>query len=233
MKNRHVFNRSFAFGISRKSIFASVVSVAIFGIPALAVAGPSVGLGYSDIGLSGHAGRPGVTLTAGNLYRNNVVASGSATFARGYYGMNADLGKMVPTGGTVLFEPYVSLGFLNLNYNQPETGYTTTTSSNFGYSFTETTPYSYTQPATITDFYGLAGANMDIPLGKKVVLEFGGGYGHTLMTFGGSGGSVYKGSALAAFGLAKHVSCDINVSYLHVPGANLTTEGVGLQYHFA
>lgn len=229
-RNRHIFNCSIQFGISRKAMVAMAICATF---PVAAMAGPSVGLGYSDIGLTGHSGRPGVTVTAGNLYRNNVVAYGSATFARGYYGMNADLGKMVHTGGTVLFEPYISLGFLNLGYNQQEVGYTTATQSSYGYSFTQTTPYSYTKPASITDFYGLAGVAMNIPLGKKVVLEFGGGYGHTLTTLGGSGGGVYKGSALAAFGLAKHVSCNINVSYLHVPGSSMTTYGAGVSYHFS
>jgi hypothetical protein len=229
MKNRHIFNRSIQFGISRKAL----VAMAIIGtFPAVAMAGPSVGLGYSDIGITGHAGRPGVTLTAGNLYRNNVVASGSATVARGYYGMNAALGKMLPAGG-VSFEPYIGLGFLNLNYNQSETGYTTTTSSNYGYSFTQTTPYSYNQPASITDFYGLAGVNLNIPIGQQVALQFGGGYGHTLMTFGGSGGAVYKGSAKAAFEIAPHVTANVNVAYLHVPGASMTSEGAGLSYHFS
>ena len=227
---KHIFNRSIQFGISRKALVASAI-IAIF--PCVAMAGPSLGLGYSNIGLTGHSGRPGVSISAGNLYSNDVIASGSASFARGFYSMNGELGKMIPTSGTVSFEPYVSLGFLNLNYNQQKVGYNTVTQSSYGYSYTQTTSYSYTQPASITDLYGLAGAAMDIPIGKQVVLEFGGGYGHTLTTYGGSGGSVYKGSALAAFGLAKHVSCDINVSYLHVPGANLETEGVGLQYQFS
>ena len=205
MKNRHVFNHSFAFGISRKAIFASV---AIFGIPVLADAGPSVGLGYSDIGLTGHAGRPGVTLTADNLYKNDVVASGSATFARGFYGVDASLGKTIQTGGTVSFEPYLSTGFLNLNY---------------------------TPGQSVQDFYGLAGANMNIPLGKKIALEFGGGYGHTLMTFGGAGGAVYKGKAEIVMEAAKHVTTSINVSYIHIPGAGqqVMTYGAGLSYHFS
>ncbi|MEB8476236.1 hypothetical protein [Acidithiobacillus ferriphilus] len=230
-RNRHIFNRSIQFGISRKALVAMAICATF---PVAAMAGPSVGLGYSDIGLTGHSGRPGVTVTAGNLYSNNVVANGSASFARGYYAMNADLGKMIPTNGTVSFEPYVSLGFLNLNYNQQEVGYTTTTSSSYGYSFTQTTPYSYAQPASITDFYGLAGANMNVPLGQKVMLQFGGGYGHTLMTYGrnGAGGSVYKGKAEAAFEITPHVAANINVRYLHVPGASLTTEGAGLAYQF-
>ena len=117
-KQIHIFNRSFSFGISFKSLFASAI-IATF--PTVALAGPSVGIGYSDIGLSGHSGRPGVTLTAGNLYSNNVVATGAASFARGFYGFHADLGKLIPTGiaGTS-FTPYASLGFLNLNYQQAQ-----------------------------------------------------------------------------------------------------------------
>lgn len=231
MKNRHIFNRSIAFGISKKALVAMAICATF---PAVAIAGPSVGIGYTNTALSGHSGRPGVTIKAGNLYKNDVIASGSASFARGYYAMNADLGKMIPTNGTVSFEPYVSMGFINLNYSQQETGYTTTTSSSYGYSFTQTTPYSYTQPASITVFYGLAGANMNVPLGQKVALQFGGGYGHTLMTLGGNGGgAVYKGSAKAAFEIAHNVTANVNVSYLHVPGASLTSEGAGLAYHFS
>ena len=230
MKNRHIFNRSFAFGISSKALIASAI-IATF--PAVALAGPSFGLGYSDIGLTGHSGRAGATLTAGNLYSNNVVANGSASFARSYYAMNADLGKMIPTNGTVSFEPYVSLGFLNLNYNQQEVGYTTTTSSSYGYSFTQTTPYSYTQPASITDFYGLAGANMNVPIGSNVMLQFGGGYGHTLMVLNGNGGAVYQGKAEVGFEVAPRVTANLNVRYVHVPGASLTNYGAGLSYHFS
>lgn len=195
MENRHIFNRTAAF-----------VAVAVFGIPVIAVAGPSVGLGYSDIGLTGHAGRPGVTLTADNLYKNDVVASGSATFARGFYGVDASLGKTIPTGGTVSFEPYLSTGFLNLNY---------------------------TPGQSVQDFYTLAGVNMNIPLGKKIALEFGGGYGHTISTFGGNGGAVYKGKAEIGMRVAKRVTASINASYIHIPGRSITTYGAGLSYHFS
>ena len=207
MKNRHVFNRTAAFGISRKSIFASVVSVAVVGIPVLAVAGPSVGLGYSDIGLSGHAGRPGVTLTVGSLSKENVAAWGSATYARGYYNVNASLGKLLPAGG-VSFTPYVSMGYLNLGSSQP---------------------------VSLSDSYGMAGVNLNVPIGQRIAILLGGGYGHTLSEgFGGSGsGSVYKGKAEIGMEVAKHVTANINVSYLHLPGASLTTEGAGLSYHFA
>ena len=234
MKNRHIFNRTAAFGISRKAIFASAVAAAVFGIPVLAVAGPSVGLGYSDIGLSGHAGRPGATLTAGNLYKNNVVAWGSATYARGYYNVSASIGKLVPAGG-VSFTPYASLGFLNLNYSQQETGYNSQTISNFGYSFTETTPYSYTQPESITDIYGLAGVDLNIPIGSRVAVLVGGGYGHTISVFGGNGngGAVYKGKAEIGMEVAKHVTASINASYIHIPGQSITTYGAGLSYHFS
>ena len=240
MKNRHIFNRSIQFGISRKSLVAMAICATF---PAVALAGPSVGIGYGDIGLTGHSGRPGITVTAGNLYSNNVViASGQATFARGYYGLHADLGKLIPTSGTVTFEPYLSLGFLNLNYNAQETGYHTTTTTSgggFGYppvTYSYTTPYQYTSPASISDLYGLAGANMNIPLGSKVALQFGGGYGHTLSTYGGgsgSSGAVYRGKAEAAFQIFRHVTANVNVAYLHVPGASMTSEGAGVSYHFS
>jgi hypothetical protein len=212
----------------KKQIIAVSILAALAVTP-VAFATPYLGIGYTNVGLSGHAGRPGVTLFAGNLYRNNVLASGSASYARGYYSMGASLGKVIPAGG-VSFEPYVSMGFLNFDYNQQETGYTTT----YGYSFTSTTPYSYTQSATIQDFYGLAGANLNIPIGSKVALRFGGGYGHTISTFGnGNGGQVYKGSAEIGFKIAPHVSTDLQVAYLHVPGASLTNYGMGLSYHFS
>ena len=214
----------------KKQIIAVAVLAAF---PIAALAAPVVGLGYSDIGLSGHAGRPGVTLTAGNLYRNNVVASGGATFARGYFGMDAAIGKIVQTRGTVSFEPYASLGFLNLNYNQQETGYITSqVNAGYGFSYTQSTPYSYTQGQSIQDFYGLAGANLNIPLGSRVGLQIGGGFGHTLMAQNGNGGSVYKGEAKAGFKIAKHITANINVSYLHAPGASMTDYGAGLAYHF-
>lgn len=210
-----------------------IIAVAVLAaFPIAALAAPIIGLGYSDIGLSGHAGRPGIQISAGNLYPHNVVASGSATFARGYYQMDAAIGKIVQTRGSVSFEPYLSAGFLNLNYNQQETGYTTTTSSSFGFSYTQSTPYSYTQSASVQDFYGLAGANLNIPLGSKVGLEFGGGFGHTLMAQNGNGGAVYKGEAKAGFKIARHVTANINVAYLHLPGASLMNYGAGLAYHF-
>ncbi|MHB1643509.1 MAG: hypothetical protein ACYCS8_12780 [Acidithiobacillus sp.] len=217
----------------KKQIIAVAAVLSSF-IPAAAFAGPSLGIGYSNVGLSGHSGRPGVTLSAGNLYSNNVVATGSATIARGYYNVGANIGKLIPTGGTVSFEPYLGLDFLNLNYNQAETGYTTSqVNAGYGYSYTQTTPYSYTQGASIQDFYALAGANMNIPLGQRVMLQFGGGYGHTLTVLNGSGGAVYKGKAEVGFQIAPRVTANLHVSYLHVPGANLTTEGVGLAYQFS
>lgn len=181
----------------KKQIIAVAVLAAF---PCVAMAGPIIGLGYSNIGLSGHAGRPGVQISAGNLYRNNVVASGGATFARGYYQMDASIGKIVPTNGTVSFEPYASLGFRNTN--------------------------------SIQDLYGLAGANMDIPMGSKVGLQFGAAVGHTITTFGGNSGGVYKGQAKLGFEIAKHVTANIHVSYLHLPGASMTDSGAGLAYHF-
>ncbi|MBU2766220.1 hypothetical protein HAP94_08420 [Acidithiobacillus ferrivorans] len=229
MKNRHIFNRSIAFGISKKALVAMAICATF---PAVAIADPSVGIGYTNIGMTGHAGRPGVTVTAGNLYSNNVVANGSASFARGYYSMNADLGKMVHTGGTVSFEPYASLGFVNMNYSQQETGYTTQTTSNYGYSFTSQIPYSYTQQQSIQDVYGLAGVNLNVPIGPNVAFLLGGGYGHTLTTFGGNSGAVYKGKAEVGFAIAPHVTANLHVSYLHVPGQSMTTEGAGLAYQF-
>lgn len=236
---KHIFSRSICFGISRRALIAMAITATF---PAVALAGPSVGIGYSDIGLTGHSGRPGITVTAGNLYSNNVIASGQATFARGYYGLHADLGKLIPTNGTVSFEPYISLGFINLNYQQQQTGYHTTTTTSgggFGYppvTYSYTTPYQYTSPASISDLYGLAGVNMNIPIGSRVALELGGGYGHTLSTYGGgsgSSGAVYRGKAEVGFEIARHVTANVNVAYLHVPGASLTSEGAGLAYHFS
>ncbi|OCB03906.1 hypothetical protein BBC27_05790 [Acidithiobacillus ferrivorans] len=193
----------------KKQINAVAAAVLLI-IPAVALAGPSVALGYSDIGLSGHSGRPGVQITAGNLYSNNVVASGGAEFARGYYGFHAELGKMISAGG-VSFTPYVSMGFLSLNYSQQ--------------------PQPFQQ--SILTSYALAGVNLNVPIGQNVALEFGGGYGHTLTTFSGSGGSVYKGKAEIGFEVAHNVTTNINVSYLHVPGASLTNYGAGISYHFS
>lgn len=203
-RNRHIFNKSFAFGISQKALVAMAI-IATF--PTVAMAGPSIGLGYSDIGLSGHSGRPGVTIDAGNLYKNAVIASSSATAARGFYSMNASIGKLVPAGG-VSFIPYIGLDFLNINYSQP-------------------------QLPSSTDFYGLAGVDMNVPLGQKVMLQFGGGYGHTIETFGGSGGAVYQGKAEIGCEIARNVTANLNVRYLHVPGQSMTDEGAGLSYHFS
>jgi hypothetical protein len=201
--SKHIFNRSIQFGISRKALVAMAICATF---PAVAFAGPSFGLGYSNVGLSGHAGRPGITLTAGNLYRNNVVASGSASFAHGFYSMDASIGKLIPAGG-VSFIPYVGMDFLNLNYSQPQL------------------------PST-TDFYALTGVDMNVPLGQKAMLQVGGGYGHTLMTFGVNGGSVYQGKAELGFEIAPRVTANLNVRYLHIPGAEMTDEGAGLSYHF-
>ncbi|WP_163055340.1 hypothetical protein [Acidithiobacillus ferrooxidans] len=206
MKTRHIFNHVAAFGISRKAIFASAIAIAVFGIPALSVAGPSVGIGYSDVGLLGHAGRPGVTLSVGNLSRSNVSAWGSATYARGYYNVNASIGKLLPAGG-VSFTPYASIGYLNLGSSEPE---------------------------SVSDTYGMAGVNLNIPIGQRVAILVGGGYGHTLSDgFGGAGGAVYKGKAELGMEVARHVTATINVSYMHIPGQQIMTEGAGLSYHFS
>jgi hypothetical protein len=207
--------------------------LALMAAPALAVAGPSVGIDYTDMGLSGHAGRPGVTIGAGNLYSNNAVVTGSATFARGFYGFHADLGKLIPAGG-VSFEPYVSLGFLNLNYNQQEMGglTSTTTTSPGGFQFTQFTQQYYQQQQSISDFYGLAGVNLNVPIGRRVAIEIGGGYGHTITTYGGNGGAVYRGKAEIGMQIAHNVTANLDVAYLHVPGASLTNYGAGIAYRF-
>jgi len=189
--------------MKKQIIVAVIASLA----PLAAFAGPSLGIGYSNVGLSGHAGRPGVTLAAGNLYSNNVVASGSATAARGFYSMNASIGKLIPAGD-VSFVPYLGMDFLNVNYSQP-------------------------QLPSATDFYALAGVDMNVPVGSKVMLQVGGGYGHTIETFGGNGGAVYQGKAEIGFEIAPRVTANINVRYLRVPGQSMTTEGAGLSYHFS
>lgn len=216
----------------KKTMIISAV-LALMAVPVLAEAGPSAGIDYTDVGLSGHAGRPGASLNLGNVYRDNVVADGSASIARGYYQMDMSIGKLIPADG-LSFEPYVSADFMNLNYNQAETGYTSQTfSSGFGSSFTTQVPYSYTQANTIQDFYGLAGVNMSLPLSRKVTFGLGGGYGHTLGVYGdGSGGAVYTGDALASFQIAPRVTTDLQVQYQHVPGASMTDYSVGLNYHF-
>lgn len=209
-----------------------IVAVIASFIPAVALAGPVVGLGYSDVGLTGHAGRPGIQFNAGNVYHNKVIASGAATFARGYYGFNADLGKLIPAGG-VSFEPYLSLGFLSLNYNQQVAGGIVTTHPSP--YLTEFTQSYYTQQQSIQDFYGLAGVNLSIPISNKVGVGIGGGFGHTLSSYGGSGnggGSVYTGDIIFGGKIAKHITASLDVSYTHVPGASLTSYGAGLAYHF-
>jgi hypothetical protein len=195
----------------------TVVAVVILALPTVAMAAPSVGIGYTNVGLSGHNTRPGITLTAGNRYSNNVVASGSSTFARSYYQMQADVGKIIPAGG-VSFVPYLSVGFINMNYNQQETGYII--------------PHSYLKSRSIQDFFGLAGVNLNVPIGSNVALQFGGGYGHTFSVFNGAGGSVYTGEAKAAFQIAHNVIADLHVNYLHVPGNSLTSYGAGISYLF-
>ena len=215
----------------KKVMIVSVV-LALMAAPALAVAGPSVGIDYTDMGLSGHAGRPGVSLNAGNIYANGVVADGSASIARGFYQMNMSIGKIIPADG-LSFEPYVSANFLSLNYNQQETGYTSQIVSGFGSSFTTQIPYSYTQAQSIQDFYGLAGVNMDIPLSRKVIFGLGGAYGHTISTYGGgNGGAVYTGDAIVSFQIAPQVTTDMQVEYQHVPGAAMTDYSAGINYRF-
>jgi hypothetical protein len=186
--------------------------LALMAAPVLAEAGPSIGIDYTDMGLSGHAGRPGVSLNAGNVYANGVVADGSASIARGFYQMDMSIGKLIPADG-LSFEPYVSANFLNLNYNQAEVG--------------------YTQAQSIQDFYGLAGVNMNVPLSSKVTFGLGGAYGHTISAYGGgNGGQVYTGDAIVSFQIAPRVTTDMQVEYQHVPGAAMTDYSAGINYHF-
>ncbi len=191
-----------------KLILAAVLAV----LPVAAVAGPSVGIGYADVGLSGHAGRPGVQISAGNLYGNQVIASGSAMFARGFYNVNANIGKLIQADG-LGFEPYAGMGFVSMNYNQSE--------------------YGYNQPESIQDMYGLAGANVTMPLSRRVAFGLGGGFGHTLDTFSGANGAVYTGDAMANFNITHRVSTNLQVNYLRVPGQSVLAYGAGLSYHFS
>ena len=188
----------------KKAMIVSAL-LALMAAPALAVAGPSIGIDYTDMGLSGHAGRPGVSLNAGNVYANGVVADGSASIARGYDQMDMSIGKFIPADG-LSFEPYLSANFLNLGY---------------------------TQSNSLQDFYGLAGANMDIPLSRRVIFGLGGAYGHTISTYGGgNGGQVYTGDAIVSFQIAPRVTTDMQVEYQHVPGASMTDYSAGINYHF-
>ena len=190
----------------KKGMFVSALLV-LMAAPALAAASPTVGISYTDLGLSGHAGRPGVSLNAGSLSNNGVIADGTASIARGYYQMGMSIGKLIPTDG-LSFEPYVSADFLNLNYHQAG-------------------------QQSIQDFYGMAGVNLNVPLSRKVLFGLGGGYGHTVSTYGdGSGGQVYAGDAIADFQIAPHVTTDIQVAYQHVPTASMMTYSAGINYSF-
>ena len=181
---------------------AAVLSIA----PAVAFAGPSVGLGYTNIGLTGHSGRPGVTLSAGNMYKHNVVAAGNATIASNFDSFNAQIGKELPVTGTVSVEPYLAAGFTNINY---------------------------AKAPSLTDVYALAGANVNMPVTRSVSFGFGGSYGHTIGSYGSAGGQVYTGDAIAAFKIAPRVSSDLSVSYMHIPGQAGMQYSAGLAYHFS
>lgn len=189
-------------------VFSAVLS--LLAAPALAFAGPSVGISYTDMNLAGHSGRPGVGLNAGDVLNNKVVIDGSASVARSYYNIDASIGKFIPIfGGEASVAPYFAAGFLHLKYNT-ETGYT-----------------------RLQDVYGLVGANLDIPLSRRVAFGMGGGYGHTFGTYeNGIGGAVYTGDAILSFQIAPHVSTDVAFQYLHVPGAAMQDYNVGLNYHF-
>lgn len=211
MKKRiFIHNRAFGFRISQKALLAgAILFAASHALPAVAHTQPFLGLGYSSIAMPGHSSRPGVTLFAWQRFHDNVQVNGSATLARSFYGFNASVGKDIAASSDVTFEPYLGAGLVSMNYNN--------------------------QPvqASIQDSYALAGANVGWMVSPRIQLALGGGYGRTLTTLNGNGGSVvYKGEAEAAFGLSRHWAGDLKVSYLHLPGASLTSYGAGLSYHF-
>jgi hypothetical protein len=240
MKKRHIFNRTFTFGISAKAIIASAIIAAF---PVVAMAGPIVaGIGFSNVGVAGH-NRPGVKISAGSLFQNDVIASGSATFARGYYGMNAGIGKLLfPTSGPVSVEPYISAGFLNLNpqASNPQGAPVLAPGQHILLGMQKVTrragaPLASASPGAVQlqDFYGLAGVNLNVPIGNRFAMQFGGGFGRTITASGGNGGLVYKGVAKAGFLITHRVTASANVTYLHVPGASLMSTGAGLSYQFS
>ncbi|MBU2833024.1 hypothetical protein [Acidithiobacillus ferriphilus] len=190
----------------KKAMIISAV-LALMAVPMLAEAGPSAGISYTDVGISGHAGRPGGSLNLGNVYRGGVVVDGSVTAARGFDQFDVSVGKLIPADG-LEFDPYASANFMNVNYSNPAAN-------------------------SVQDFYGLAGVNVSLPLSREVALGVGGGYGHTMGVYGdASGGSVYTGDAIASFKIAQHVTTDLQVAYQHVPGASMTDYSAGINYHF-
>ena len=186
-----------------------IISVAVLSaiIPVAAFANTSVGVGYSNVHIAGHGTLPAANIFAGDLYSNNVVAWAGATLANGYDSVHMSVGKRVQAGYVVV-EPFVTVGFMHANY-------------------------APTAPI-IDDTYGLAGADMYVPITPRVDVEVGGGYGHTIATAGGIGGPVYRGNATLNFGLAKHVVCGLDVTYTHLPAMpNIVSYGAGISYHFS
>ncbi|MBN6739860.1 hypothetical protein JKG47_04800 [Acidithiobacillus sp. MC6.1] len=232
---QHAGNDAFIYGtrLMKKTLFSLAIASIFAPVVALA-ATPVIGLGYSDVGLSGHAGRPGITLSAGQVSRNNVDASGSVTFARSFYHVNADIGKIVPLSSSFALVPHLGAGFISLNSQQSMTWYSTTTQNlGYGATYTYASPYQYTVPSSIQDFYVQAGANLEYRITPRLRLAIGGGFGHTVMVLNGNGGQVYDGHATLNIGLARRWTGDATVGYLHLPGAAITQYGAGVSYHFS
>ncbi len=221
-----------------KKVLIPVIAAMTLGASGLVLAGtpltsPALGLGYTSIGLSGHATRPGVKLFASQRFANDVRLSGSATFARGFCDMDANVGQFIPLSRDIALEPLLDAGFLSMNYNQQEVGYNVSTvNAGYGFTYQQTMPYSYTVPASIQDVYAMAGANLEYRITRRVRFSVGGGFGHTLTVLNGAGGQVYRGRADLTAGLSRHWSSDIDVSYLHLPGVSITRYGAGVSYHF-
>ena len=217
-----------------KIIVASILALA----PAVALAGPSLGIGYTDVGIPGHAGRPGINIESGQEFRDGVVAWGGATLARSFYAVSAHVGKAVPMGRGLSLVPYAGAGFVSLNEVQQVTGSravtSTTPSMGFGrpVTYTYSVPYSLSVPTSRDDFYLGAGANLQWTLSPGVALVAGGDFGHTLGGIGG-GGSVYGGHASLTAALSRQWSGNLRVSYLHLPGAQITEYGAGISYQFS
>ena len=221
-----------------KKVLIPVIAAMTLSVSGLALAGtpvtsPALGLGYTSIGLSGHTAHPGLKLFASQHFANDVRVSGSATFARGFYGMDANVGQFIPLSRRIALEPLLDAGFLSMNYNRQEVGYNVSTvNAGYGFTYQQTTPYSYTVPASIQDFYAMAGANLEYRITRRVRFSVGGGFGHTLMVLNGAGGQVYRGLAGLTAKLSQRWSSDIDVSYLHLPGAAITGYGAGVSCHF-
>ena len=221
-----------------KKVLIPVIAAMTLGASGLALAGtpvtsPALGLGYASIGLSGHAARPGVRLFAGQRFGNGIRVSGQAAFARGFYGVDANIGQFIPLSRRVALEPLLDAGFLSMNYNQREVGYhVSTVNAGYGLTYQQTTPYSTTVPAGIQDVYAMAGANLEYRITRRARVSIGGGFGHTLTVLNGAGGQAYRGRADLTAKLSRRWSGDIDVSYLHLPGASIVQYGAGVSYLF-